>query len=119
MATDPAVANTPQSHVQRAWAGLLRHAGAGLLVLTVGLAVLAWSTWQLRCESFGCTFVGVIWVVLAGLWAVVLVMALAFGAAQRRRGGAPAPLPGRWACCWRWARGTCSTGCCTELPWRA
>ena len=86
MATGPAVANTPQSHVQRAWAGLLRHAGAGLLVLTVGLAVLAWSTWQLRCESFGCTFVGVIWVVLAGLWAVVLVMAFAFGAAQRRRG---------------------------------
>ena len=64
MATDPAVANTPPSHVQRAWAGLLRHAGAGLLVLTVGLAVLAWSTWQLRCESFGCTFVGVVWVVL-------------------------------------------------------
>ena len=34
-------------------------------------------------------------------------------------GWAPAPLPGRWACCWRWARGTCCTGCCTELPWRA
>lgn len=86
MATDPAVANTPPSHVQRAWAGLLRHAGAGLLVLTVGLAVLAWSTWQLRCESFGCTFVGVVWVVLAVLWAAVLLLGVVLAALQRRRG---------------------------------
>lgn len=86
MPTDPAVAVRPPTRAQRAWAGVLRYAGAGLLLLTVGLAVLAWSTWQLRCESFGCTFVGVIWVVLAGLWAVMLMMALAFRAAQRRRG---------------------------------
>ena len=86
MATDPAVANIPQSHVQRTWAGLLRHAGAGLLVLTVGLAVLAWSTWQLRCESFGCTFVGVVWVALAGLWAAVLLLGVVLAALQRRRG---------------------------------
>jgi hypothetical protein len=86
MATDPAVANTPQSHVQRAWAGLLRHAGAGLLVLTVGLAVLAWSTWQLRCENFGCIYRGLVWVVWAVLAGVGLVAALAVRAWQRRRG---------------------------------
>lgn len=86
MATDPAAAIPAPSRAQRAWTGVLRHAGSGLLAATVGLAILAWSTWQMRCESFGCTFVGVIWVVLAGLWALVLVMALAFGAAQRRRG---------------------------------
>ncbi|MDY0108204.1 MAG: hypothetical protein RBS27_16110 [Giesbergeria sp.] len=86
MATDPAMAVPPPSRVQRAWNRVLRHAGAGLLAATAGLAGLAWSTWQLRCESFGCTFVGVVWVALTGLWAVVLILALAFGAAQRRRG---------------------------------
>lgn len=85
-APEPAAAKPPASRAQRMWAGVLRHAGSGLLAATAGLAMLAWSTWQLRCESFGCTFVGVVWVALAGLWAVVLVMALAFGAAQRRRG---------------------------------
>ena len=86
MAPDPITAEPPASRAQRVWTGVLRHAGGGLLAATVGLAVLAWSTWQLRCEGFGCTFVGVVWVVLAGLWAGVLVLALALGAAQRRRG---------------------------------
>ena len=86
MATDPAVANTPPSHVQRAWAGLLRHAGAGLLVLTVGLAVLAWSTWQLRCESFGCMGIGLVWTIWLLLWLAALGVALALRALLRRRG---------------------------------
>lgn len=86
MAAEPAAAVAAPSRARRAWTGVLRHAGAALLVLAAGLAVLAWSTWQLRCESFGCTFVGVVWVALAGLWVGVLVLALACAAAQRRRG---------------------------------
>ena len=86
MATDPAIANPPPSRVQRAWTGVLRHAGGGLLAATVGLAMLAWSTWQLRCESFGCTFVGVVWVALAALWAGVLFLGVVLVALQRRRG---------------------------------
>lgn len=80
-----AAAPTP-TRVQRAWAWVLRHAGAGLLALVAALAVLAWNTWQLRCESFGCTFVGVIWVALAGLWSAVLMLGLVLAALQRRRG---------------------------------
>jgi len=86
MAPEAAPTAVPSSRAQRAWAGLLRLAGPGLLAATLGLAVLAWSAWRLRCEGFGCTFVGVVWVVLAGLWAATLVLALALGAAQRRRG---------------------------------
>ena len=86
MATDPAIAPPPPSRAQRAWTGVLRHAGTGLLAATVGLAMLAWSTWQLRCESFGCTFVGVVWVALAGLWAAVLLLGVVLAALQRRRG---------------------------------
>ncbi len=86
MANDPAIAEPPPSRAQRAWTGVLRHAGAGLLALAVGLAILAWSTWQLRCESFGCTFVGVVWVALAALWAAVLLLGVALAALQRRRG---------------------------------
>ncbi len=86
MANDPAIAEPPPSRAQRAWTGVLRHAGAGLLVLAVGLAILAWSTWQMRCESFGCTFVGVVWVALAAPWAAVLLLGVALAALQRRRG---------------------------------
>lgn len=86
MATDPASACPPPSRAQRAWTWVLRHAGSGLLAATVGLVILAWSTWQLRCESFGCTFVGVVWVVLAVLWAAVLLLGVVLAALQRRRG---------------------------------
>lgn len=111
-APELAAATPPASRAQRMWAGVLRHAGSGLLAATVGMAVLAWNTWHLRCESFGCTFVGVVWVALTGLWAVALVMALALGAAQRRRGmGTRASA---WALGLLLALGTCSTGCCAE-----
>ena len=40
----------------------------------------------MRCESFGCTFVGVVWVVLAVLWAAVLLLGVVLAALQRRRG---------------------------------
>jgi len=83
---DPSLAEPPASRAQRVWAGVLRHAGAGLLALVAVLAMLAWSTWQLRCESFGCTFVGVVWVALAALWAGVLLLGLVLAALQRRRG---------------------------------
>ena len=83
---DPLPAEPPASRAQRVWAGVLRHAGAGLLALVAALAMLAWSTWQLRCESFGCTFVGVVWVALAALWAGVLLLGLVLAALQRRRG---------------------------------
>ena len=72
--------------LRAAWTAVLLHAGAGLLVLVAVLAMLARYTWQLRCESFGCTFVGVIWVALAGLWAALLLAGLVLAAAQRRRG---------------------------------
>ena len=70
--------------------GVLRHAGWGLLAATAGLAVLSYATFHLRCESFGCTFVGVAWVALAALWALALCLAAVVRWAQRRRG-----LPGR------------------------
>ncbi|HAU58198.1 MAG TPA: hypothetical protein DCW87_12035 [Comamonadaceae bacterium] len=82
---NPATGPTP-TPAQRAWAWVLRHAGSGLLAVTVGLAILAWSTWQLRCESFGCTFVGVVWVALAALWAGVLLLGVVLVALQQRRG---------------------------------
>ena len=41
MATDPAAAIPTPSRAQRAWTGVLRHVGSGLLAATVGLAILA------------------------------------------------------------------------------
>lgn len=65
---------------------LLRHAGWGLWALVALMAGLSRATFALRCESFGCTFVGVAWVAIAGIWLVVLALGVGLRAWQRRRG---------------------------------
>lgn len=64
---------------------LLRHAGWAVWVLLAVMAALSRATFGLRCESFGCTYVGVVWVALAAIWGVVVLLGLGLLGWQRHR----------------------------------
>lgn len=81
-APQASVSDAPERWPRR----LLRHAGWALWVLVAVMAALSRATFALRCESFGCTYLGIVWVSLAAIWAVVLVMGLGLPAWQRHRG---------------------------------
>ena len=59
---------------------------AGALGVVLVALVLAWSTWQLRCESFGCMGIGLVWTIWLFLWLAALGVALAVRTLLRRRG---------------------------------
>ncbi|WP_440108631.1 hypothetical protein [Acidovorax sp. BL-A-41-H1] len=70
---------------------LLRHAGWAVWVLLAVMAALSRATFGLRCESFGCTYVGVVWVALAAIWGVVVLLGLGLLGWQRH-GSVPTRL---------------------------
>lgn len=76
----------PSFHGSRV--GQVLHAVYVLLALGVA-ASAAWA-WRLRCESFGCMGVGLVWVVWAG---VLFAPTLVLGGVLAAKGGAR----GRWA----------------------
>ena len=76
----------PASRTGQFGLGVLRVAGLGLLAATAGLAVLSVASFRLRCESFGCAYVGIVWVVLGAMWGLVLGLSALVVWAQRRRG---------------------------------
>lgn len=80
-APQPSVSDAPERWPRR----LLRHAGWALWVLVAVTAALSRATFALRCESFGCTYLGIVWVALAAIWAAVLVIGLGLLAWQRHR----------------------------------
>jgi hypothetical protein len=80
-APQPPVSDAPERWPRR----LLRHAGWVLWVLVAVMAALSRAAFAMRCESFGCAYVGVVWVALAAIGAVVLAVGLALRAWQRHR----------------------------------
>lgn len=83
----------PTAHPQDlpdAWLGrclhfLLRHAGWGLWITVLVLAAMSRATFLLRCESFGCTFVGVVWIAIAGIWLLALLVGAGLRWRQRQQ----------------------------------
>ena len=76
----------PASWAGQLGMGVLRHAGLGLLAVTAALALLSVASFRLRCESFGCAYVGIVWLVLAAMWALALGLGAVVVWAQRRWG---------------------------------